>query len=190
MDASSATGYASIGLTWRKITKQLLDLIPAADVRKKTFASDRKQTKFHLANPSQWVYDNLYMRLAEMYLIKAEAEANLGQDANAITTLETLIKKRNASYSYATTAYYKGTTDKLREEIYLQRRIELFLEGFSYSDLRRLGKPLARPTGTGNHDISKVGIINMPGTDPRFLFKIPQSELDASAGLNEADQNP
>ncbi len=93
VDASIESGYAGGGATWRKITKQLLDLIPASDVRKKTFASDRKQTKFHLADPKLWIYDNLYMRLAEMFLIKAEAEANLGQDANAITTLETLIKK-------------------------------------------------------------------------------------------------
>lgn len=190
VDATNAQGYAGGGETWRKITKQLLDKIPATDVRKLTFASDRKQLKFRIADPSKWEYDNLYMRIAEMFLIKAEAEANSGNSAGAISTLETLVKKRNPNYSYATTPYYTGSGDKLKEEIYLQRRIELYLEGVSYADIQRLKKPLERPTGTGNHDIGKAQVSTMPAGDNRFVFKIPQSEIDANINMSASDQNP
>ncbi len=190
VDGTSNQSYAGGGATWRKITKQLYDKIAAPDVRKKTFANDRKQTKFRLATPNVWAYDNLYMRIAEMYLIKAEALANLGQDANAISTLELLIKKRNKSYTYASGAYYTGTGNKLKEEIYLQRRIELYLEGMSYSDIQRSKKPLERPSGSGNHDIAKAQTMTLPASDNKFVWKIPQSEIDANVNMSAADQNP
>lgn len=188
VDASNPGSYAGGGAAWRKITKQLFDKIANSDVRKVTFATDRKQHKFYMANTSQWVYDNLYMRIAEMFLIKAEAEANLGDDGGAISTLETLVKKRNAGYSFASTPYTGGTN--LLEEIYLQRRIELFLEGHSLSDIVRLKQPLARPSGSGNHSIGTALVLTLPANSNRFLFKIPQAELDASAAIGPSDQNP
>jgi hypothetical protein len=185
VDAAAPFSYAANG-AWRKITKKLQDTIPATDVRKLTFASDRKQTKFRLAG-TQYTWDVLYMRLAEMYLISAEAKAQLA-DASAVNDLETVVKKRNPNYSFATTPYTKGAN--LLAEIYLQRRVELWLEGFGYTDIQRLKQPLARPSGTGNHNIQNALILNLPaGSDP-FLFKIPQAELDANDNIGPVDQNP
>jgi hypothetical protein len=192
VDASNANSYAGGGGTWRKIPKYLYDVIPGGDVRKATFAaSDRKQTKFHIANPAGWTYDNLYMRLAEMYLIKAEAQAQNGGDA--VGTLETLVKKRNPAYTYAGTPYYTGggtAKQKLLEEVYLQRRIELWLEGKAYSDMLRLQKPLDRPSTAGNFSASTAIVMQLPANSNKFMFKIPQSELDANRNMSASDQNP
>jgi hypothetical protein len=185
VDAAAPSSYAGAG-TWRKITKKLQDTIPATDVRKLTFASDRKQTKFRLAG-TQYTWDVLYMRLAEMYLISAEAKAHLA-DASAVTDLETLVKKRNPGYTFAGSSYTEGSN--LLAEIYLQRRIELWLEGFGYTDIQRLKQPLARPSGTGNHTVQNALILNLPAGSDQFLFKIPQAELDANDNIGPSDQNP
>ncbi|MFY7964005.1 MAG: RagB/SusD family nutrient uptake outer membrane protein [Chitinophagaceae bacterium] len=164
MDATANSGvtYAGLG-TQKKITKYLYDLIPANDVRKQIFKApgtgttsvpDYCQLKFKLANPSSWAADYLYMRTAEMYLIEAEAKARLGNDIGAKTVLETLIQTRNTSYSAAA---YSGTS--LINEILLQRRIELWGEGFSLIDLNRTNAGLNRPTGVGNHGNSNFNPI-------------------------------
>jgi hypothetical protein len=187
VDASNPSSYAGGGGTFRKIPKYLFDMIKTGDVRKTTFDNTRKQRKFYMVDYATWVYDNLYMRLAEMYLIKAEAQAQQNE-ADAVTTLETLVKKRNADYSFATTPYTGGTN--LLEEIYLQRRIELFLEGKAFSDMVRLQKPLKRPLGTGNFDLTTCGVSDLPANSNEFLFKIPQSEMDNNANMTGSDQNP
>jgi len=112
--------------------------------------------------------------------------------------LETLVKKRNPNYSYATTPYFTGAlptnpvlpTTKLLEEIYLQRRIELYLEGFSFSDLKRLQKPLNRPNTPGNFTITTCRILTVPANDNSFQFKLSQKEMDNNKSFTGADQNP
>lgn len=188
VDHTNPGSYAGGGTTWRKITRDLHNKIANSDVRRRVFASDLKQTKFRMADASQWVYDNLYMRLSDIYLIKAEANAHIaGNETVAIETLETLIKMRNPEYDFATNAYVGSAN--LLEEIYLQRRIELFLEGQSLSDIVRLQKPLARPRNSGNH-LAHAQVFELPANSNKFLFKIPQSEIDASSAMSASDQNP
>jgi len=85
------------------------------------------------------VGDVPYIRLPEMYLIKAECECRLGQDAEAAQTIYTLAVTRNASYTVPT-----ATGDELLEEILFQRRIELWAEGFRFFDLKRMNVDLDR----------------------------------------------
>jgi hypothetical protein len=101
--------------------------------------------------------------------------------------LETLVKARYPAYSAAT---FTGTT--LVNEILLQRRIELWGEGVSLLDIKRLKTGLNRPTGPGNHGSPNLNpnVTTMPDQDPRFLFRIPQRELDANESMTTADQNP
>ncbi|MCK7529965.1 MAG: RagB/SusD family nutrient uptake outer membrane protein [Marinilabiliales bacterium] len=42
-----------------------------------------------------------------------------------------------------------NTGQALIDEIMLNRRLELWGEGFRFTDLKRLNLPLSRPTGTG-----------------------------------------
>jgi hypothetical protein len=189
-------GYAALG-GQKKITKALYDQIPVGDVRKTVFRTPAStsttnppynQLKFQVpSTTNKWEADYLYMRASEMYLIEAEALARQGQDAQAQLVLETLVKARYPAYS---AAGLSGTD--LLNEILLQRRIELWGEGFSLFDIKRLKTGLNRPTGTGNHGAPSYdpGVYTMPDADPRFLLRIPQRELDNNPNMTPADQNP
>lgn len=188
-------GYAALG-GQKKITKALYDQMAAGDVRKARFKTpgtgttadpDYDQHKFEVPVPGNWAADYLYMRAAEMYLIEAEALARQGQDANARTVLETLVKARYPAYSAAA---FSGAT--LISEIQLQRRIELWGEGFSLMDIKRWKTGLNRPTGAGNHGSPNFNpaVYTLPDADPKFLMRIPQAEIDLNGALTAADQNP
>lgn len=188
-------GYAALG-GQKKITKALYDQIPAGDARKARFKTpgtgttadpDYDQHKFEVPSPGSWAADYLYMRAGEMYLIEAEALARQGQDGPARTALETLVKTRNPAYSAAS---FSGTT--LIAEIMLQRRIELWGEGWSLIDIKRWKTGLNRPTGSGNHGSPNFNpaVYTLPDADPKFLMRIPQSELDLNVAMTAADQNP
>ena len=194
IDASQA-GYAGLG-GQKKIPKGLYDLIPATDARKSVFALPTStstsippycQIKHEVPVSGSWAADYLYMRAAEMYLIEAEALARQGQDAPARTVLESLITTRNSMYSSAT---FSGTN--LINEILLQRRIELWGEGFSLFDVKRTKTGLNRLSGTGNHGVPSLNpiVYQIPDGSPLFLMRIPQRELDNNPALTAADQNP
>lgn len=192
----STGGYAALG-GQKKITKWLYDQIPTGDVRKEVFKTpgtgttsdpDYNQHKFQVPDiNNKWAADYQYMNVPEMYLIKAEALARQGNDGEAITALETLIKKRYPDYSAA------GLSGQsLIDEILLQRRIELWGEGFSLWDIKRLNQGLNRPTGAGNHGAPNFNpnVYTTGAKDPRFIMRIPDRELNNNETMTPADQNP
>jgi hypothetical protein len=198
MDAITRQTYAQLG-TQKKITKDLYDQISPTDARKKWWTAPGapnistnnpayNQVKYTLPTNTGWAADYEYMTVAEMYLIQAEALARQGgKDAQAVTVLETLIKKRDPNYSAT------GLTGSaLINEILLQRRIELWGAGFGLLDIKRLGQGLNRPTGPGNHGAPNFnpGVYTTSPQDWRFLMRIPQRELDNNSKMTPADQNP
>ncbi len=197
MDAQSNGGVSYAGLGGqKKITKDLYDRIPTGDVRKDVFRKpgtgttaipDYCQTKFRLAVSSSWAADYLYMRASEMYLAEAEALARQGSDVPSRTVLETLVKARNPAYSAAT---FSGQA--LINEILVQRRIELWGEGFSFFDMKRLKTGLNRPTGAGNHGSPNFNpsVTTFADKDARLAYKIPQKEFDSNPIFTPSDQNP
>lgn len=190
-------GYAALG-TQKKITKALYDQIPATDVRKTGWVApgtgnsdfpDYCNLKHHVPTPGSWAADYIYMRAGEMYLIEAEALARLGgaNEAAARIALETLIKARNPTYSAAA---FTGAA--LVNQVLLQRRIELWGEGFALMDIKRLKTGLNRPTGAGNHGAPSLdpGVYTLPDADPKMIMKIPKRELDNNTAMTPNDQNP
>ncbi len=197
----AAGGYAALG-GQKKITKSLYDRIPAGDVRKTLFADVASsslpiysQLKFQLRQAGNWASDYLFMRLSEMYLIKAEAEARTGAAAAATQTLQSLVSKRYAAYDATT---FVG--EALLNEILLQRKIELWGEGFALLDVKRLGRGLNRPAGPGNHGGDNLNgndgsnfapnVLTLPANSNKFLFAIPEDEINTNNALTVADQNP
>ncbi|WP_293301300.1 RagB/SusD family nutrient uptake outer membrane protein [Pedobacter sp. UBA4863] len=84
--------------------------------------------------------DLAFVRLPEMYLIMAEGYARSQQeDVKARNALYTVAIDRDPAYVMSTAS---GTA--LAEEVMLQRRIELWGEGFRFLDLKRLNMPLDR----------------------------------------------
>jgi|GEM_PF-12835 len=104
------------------------------------------------------VGDVPYIRLPEMYLIKAECECRLGNYEQAASTLYTFVKTRDAEYIQSS-----ATGDELLEEILFQRRIELWGEGFRFFDLKRMNVDLDRGPAP---DTEKY-----PGSDKAWISK-------------------
>ena len=113
-----------------------------------------QQEKFKFSDIQTWMGDYVWMRIEEMYLIAAEAECRLGNDAGAREYLMDLMSKRDASYSCAQksgTSMGKLTSDytgSLLEEIIIQRRIELWGE-FGRIRFHIFFRPI--PTGIKQH---------------------------------------
>ena len=116
--------------------------------------------KFRLAG-GQVGHDNQYigfvvavplMRVEEMYLIEAEA-AGMQSEADGIALLTAFAQTRDASYVYGThtDAYGNTTTGTFRNEVWWQRRVELWGEGFATFDIKRLNKGIIRSYANTNH---------------------------------------
>ena len=185
-------GYAGALGVFKGISKALYDLIPSSDVRKKAFIDPvdgdpaypdlPAYANVKFLDQSFFEGDYVYMRAAEMYLIEAEAKAQLG-DASAAQVLFDLVSTRDPNYTLSTVS---GA--ELVEEVYLQRRIELWGEGFSWFDLKRLKKPLERDYAESNHaDFAKM---NLPAEDDKFRFQVPEDELNANEAIGSEHQNP
>jgi starch-binding outer membrane protein, SusD/RagB family len=97
--------------------------------------------------------DVIHMRAAEMYLIEAEALARQNKNAEAQNVLYALVSERDPGYVKST-----NTRQVLIDEILVQRRIELFLEGHRWFDMLR------------NDDLKKEAVSK--GQPPLVCFKI------------------
>ncbi|MDR2130019.1 MAG: RagB/SusD family nutrient uptake outer membrane protein [Odoribacteraceae bacterium] len=117
------------------------------------------------------------MRAEEMILVRAEALAMGGDLAGGKKVLEDFVK----TCRYPAFASTATTAGELRDEIWLQRRVELWGEGFSLFDLKRLKKPLER-VGT---NFPAVARFNLPVEDPILLWLIPESEMNTNKGIQE-----
>jgi len=144
-----------------------LNLYPAGDERKDLFFYDMDGWR-----SGKW--NNLYgvvnlIRLAEMYLIRAECNLRL-------TTIfgDTPLADYNAIHTRAgLTAAGTVTLD----DILFERRLELSFEGFMIHDARRLKNNVPTSSGT------------TPYNDPKLVFPIPLRETEANPTLR-AQQNP
>lgn len=85
------------------------------------------------------------MRVEEMYLIEAEAVAHTNA-AQGLALLNTFMQTyRDKNYNFTDT-----NTDKLVQEIILQKRIELWGEGQTYFDYKRLNMSVTRAYAGSN----------------------------------------
>lgn len=112
----------------------------------------------------------IVLRLAEMYLIRAEAEARLGGDVDAIQDDINEIRTRAGLPPTSTTAYAD-----LLLEIEQERRVEFAFEGHRWFDLVRTGRAITL--------LPNVTDIN------QTLFPIPLSEIQTNKNP-DMTQNP
>jgi hypothetical protein len=176
----------------KSINSALYNQISATDIRKQVWDPTGSNASFPVPpGGSRFPYMNRkflsgggngssigdvpLMRVAEMYLIEAEARARAGgQDAAAAAALFTLAVNRDPSYTLST-----NTGQALIDEIMIQRRVELWGEGFRFYDLKRLNLPLDR-TGA-NHNATVASTMNVPAGAKEWQFLIPRSELNSNA---------
>jgi hypothetical protein len=180
--------YASLGLQ-KQIPRYLYDTIPDTDIRKQLFVApgdttvigdlgvvpELVSTKF---NTPTWAADYIMMRAAEMYLIEAEAAAEAGQDGVARTAVNAILEARDPGSSTASSG------DALLQEIRLQRRLELWGEGFGLFDIKRWKIPLDRR----DHDPTLCLTTDLEANSYLFNWRVPQYEIDANDVITDADQ--
>ena len=159
-------------------------------------ADDIRAQQFHLvASKGYYMSDKFYdtpdltgdfvfMRADEMLLNKAEALARQGKDTDARDCLNQLRELRNATPSLK-------SGNALLDDIYQERRKELYGEGFAWYDLRREQRPLLRE---GKHK-EFSGDKPIPANSWRFVYQIPTSEILNNPNINSdiwpaGDQNP
>jgi hypothetical protein len=145
--------------------------------------------------------DIVYMRSSEMVLIEAEGYARVGLQDKAIAALNTLRTARLAKL------YDVSQGKNLIEEILIERRKELWGEGFALSDIIRTqgkvqrklfidetGKPIQVPIKTANGGTKLVNgqghrVVKFPdgsnfvANSPYYLFTIPNEEIVRNPNL-------
>lgn len=136
----------------------------------------------HTMNQEGYCVDVPMMRVEEMILIEAEA-AGMQNEARGIEILTNFAKTRDPEYVYGThnEAYNNPSTSAFRNEIWWQRRVELWGEGFSTLDVKRLQKGIIRSYPGSNHVDGYRWNTNEP---PQWMtFCIVQTESNYNTAL-------
>ena len=211
----SAKSYSAGVGVYACINNLLYDRIPSSDVRKGWWVNDylesplidnmvwRDGTEVAWAEDKDKVvfipYTNVkfgcnpvatvdnaedmpLMRVEEMLLIQAEAKARLGDEAAARSILDAFVGTyRDPEYNSS------NSTRTLLDEIWFQRRVELWGEGFYTADRCRLDKPVVRFHEGEWSSYPDAFRFNMPAGLNTLLLPIPQSFIN---NYPDMEQNP
>lgn len=187
------------GLDWKKFNLPANDLVAAFDaegdnIRKNASVifldvsgkwSDPHWPQTHYPFINKWRnfqegsdQNYIFIRLADILLLKAEALNEMG-DVDGAATLVNQIRSR---VSLPNTA--AANQAAMRLAIEKERRLELAFEGHRWYDLKRTGRAIPVMNAA-------VGVNGQPLgynlTENRLLWPIPQAELDKNTKLT---QNP
>ncbi len=190
-------GYSGVVGATRSIASALYNEIPASDVRKGWWLNENLESplldapgynaaKAAIQSKAENVYVNvkfgtgdgttsgraaaagdwIVMRAEELILLRAEALARAGKNGAAV--LKDFMKTyRDPSYDID--AHGLSVAD----EIWWQRRVELWGEGFAFGDLMRLHKGVVRTTSTNWPD---AWAQDVPAGDERFPLALPEKD--------------
>ena len=114
----------------------------------------------------------IVLRFAEMYLIRAEAEAN--KETPVLSSIIADINEVRERAGIGETD--AATLQELKDEILQQRRLEFAFDGYRWFDLIRFGKA--------------VEVLPNVTSTNQLLFPIPQTEILSNNKINQDDQNP
>ena len=110
------------------------------------------------------------LRLAEQYLIRAEAYCQKGSYSAASTDLSTLRQTR-----FTSGGSISVNANNWLETISDERVRELYMEGFRLHDLKRWGKGFERTPQT--HSQSEGSSLKIEANTPLFVWPIPNHEI-------------
>lgn len=184
---STDAGYGGNNKLYRLIDAALYSQLGKNDVRKNLFLAP-DVTKDPYGRPGYtndkfkkvdgWLADYVYMRVSEMYLTEAEALARSGNEGQAASVMKEFMANRDPDWNKATIS---------GEQVYTQRRLELWGEGFGYYDCRRLKRDLVRKY-TGSNETQSMQ-LNIPADSYQWTYQLPLREIQNNENITEADQN-
>lgn len=125
-----------------------------------------------------------WMRASEMALAEAEAYYELNDEKNAKKCLEEVMKNRVKGYTC------NKSGEALRDEIRVNRRMELFMEGQNFTDFKRWNIPAERRAWKAGDVTSgnAVGFQIMPLRQPSdcrgWRWIIPYSESQYNSAID------
>ena len=165
------------GLIYIAPSDKLIAAFPATpvDVRRAAYiggtaAAGYFINKFYNSSKGGRIVDIKAMRIAEMYLIRAEAYAKIATP-NLIAGAADLNALRAARITgYVAETFSSGVT--LADAVMQERFKELCFEGFRFYDLKRNSLPVQRLASDAN-----PAWQNLPADNFRFTFPIYQSEI-------------
>lgn len=187
------------GLDWKKFNTPSNDLVKAFDdegddIRKnasiifldvtgKWSDSHWPQNNFpfvnkyrHFVSPSDQNY--IFLRLADIILLNAEAHNELGDLSGAADLVNQIRSRVNLPNTTASTA------DAMSIAIEKERRLELAFEGHRWYDLKRTDRAIEVINKAVDENGDPLG-YNL--TNERLIWPVPQTELDKNVNLT---QNP
>lgn len=140
-------------------------------------AAGKENTKY-----DAWCVSVPLMRVEEMKLIEAEA-AGMQDESRGIQLLTEFAKTRDPNYVYGShnEAYGNASTSKFQNEIWWERRVELWGEGFSMFDIKRLNKGIIRSYANTNH--IEGARWNLPKTPSWMTWCFVGTESNYNGGM-------
>lgn len=165
------------GLTWGSLkgqqiaTEEIPDIkmtfLPYTNVKFGTYTVGTE------TNDEDWPF----MRVEEMLLIQAEGLVKSGNEAAGKKVLQDFVS------TYRDPAYNVETVERtIENEIWFQRRVELWGEGFSNADTRRLQKPLVR-FHDEKSNFADAFRFNMTADDGWWLLRFCNDELNTNLAI-------
>lgn len=184
-DATTFVPYSAVVAASYRITPFLIDAFEQNDQRKIDWigvqnipTNGEDQTVYypfkykHRLSSETPAEDQMVFRLAEMYLIRAEAAAHLNQLDEAIADVNVL--RSRAGLSQPLAAAGLSQTEVL-DIILHERQVELFCEwGNRWYDLKRTGKA-AEILGA-----EKTGF-----SESALLYPVPKQQIDLNTALDQ-----
>ena len=165
-------------VTWNGVSGNAVSVLEIDNVKMKFLPYTN--VKFGMSSVGGTLNDDDWplMRVEEMILIQAEGLARSGSEAQGKALLEDFVR------TYRDPAYSADASGRsLTDEIWFQRRVELWGEGFSNSDTRRLGKPLVRFHEGVESNVPSAFRFNMPADDGWWLLRFTSSEKNTNLAI-------
>ncbi len=198
-------GYACPGYYTKLGATALVDKIAANDLRKAWFGyndaynptgffdfsaitkmgfADYVPNKFRC--PDSFMADLIYMRVAEMYFVAAEAHYLNHDETNARKALTDVMSTRIPGYSAASLS-----GQALYDEICFQKRVETWGEGVRLFDAKRRNETIDRSKSENFASaLATYDAITYSARDYRMIYKIPTIELENNEYIDSSEQNP
>lgn len=215
-DAGVPLGTVFIGYPTTKKdyipTQTLIDLYAAEDIRLATYFGKYRLTvssgnaadiyffnKYPgndyyngLGNETRYLNQPKPFRIAEMYLIAAEANARIGTGVSVEKGKKAVNELKKARITGFTDATYDK--ESLLNEVMNERERELVGEGYRIMDLKRWGKGVKRGLAQNKGLILFPGQattdgLDRPADDQRMVWPVPKGEMDSNPQL-AGQQNP
>ena len=187
IDNTIAQGYAGGSGAYKNMYSNLYAKIADTDVRKKIYINstlfptiadryglpDYANVKY--ATDQRFLSDYCFIRIEDPFFLYVEALVEQNNLSAAKTALEDFMHDyRDLSYTLTAT-----TQAAMRDEVRIQRRIELWGEGTSFFDFKRWHLGVDRNEAGSNHTF----MVKVPAGDKRWVYQIPQDEIESNSQM-------